>query len=97
MKAHHTGAVLREHAVEHQRVDMHVEIERPAGLTERRRARGLQYNWRARSLTKIDRPGCGMLEANRMLSAVRTPGSAYDELKMLLITNCAVKPGRKST
>jgi hypothetical protein len=30
MKAHHTGVGFREHAVEHQRVDMHVEIERPA-------------------------------------------------------------------
>jgi hypothetical protein len=30
MKAHHTGAVLREHAVEHQRVDVQVEVERPA-------------------------------------------------------------------
>ena len=30
MKAHDTGAVLREDPIEHQRVDMHVEIERPA-------------------------------------------------------------------
>ena len=40
-------------------------------------------NRRVRSFTKNDRPGCGTLDAKRMLSAVRTPGSEIRHRKVV--------------